>query len=98
MHEADDEELDEEPTVPRSRPDLVGSLITEDTPDDPLNAKKPSRAFSVRNANFETEVLIPRRIKISTTYRSIRDPFKHFDTLPPSRGVGDRGFQSLALI
>jgi len=42
-----------------------------------------------KRKNFGAEVLIPRRIIISTTNRSIRDPFKHFGTLPPSRGVAD---------
>jgi len=86
MHEAVGEELDEAPTVPKSRPDLgpVDPPITVDIPDD----KKGH--MSVRSATFEVEVLIPQRIKISTTNRNIRDPFKHFGAAPPSReGVVD---------
>jgi len=86
VHEAGSEELDEAPTVPKSRPDLgtVDPPITLDIPDD----KKGH--MSVRSAIFEAEVLIPRRIKILPTNRNIRDPFKHFGTAPPSReGIVD---------
>ena len=70
LQEDDAEELDEAPTVPRSKPDLE---------------EKKCR-ITVYSANFEIEVLIPRRIKISTINRHERDPFKHFGTDSPHRG------------
>jgi hypothetical protein len=82
-HEGGAGELDEAPTIPQSKPDLVDPL-TVDTPDDP--SKKKSR-ITVRSADFDVEVLNPRRVKIgSTASGRIRDPYKHFNTDFPRRG------------